>query len=256
MGNHVYLAEWENGSTRPVSSHLACFHGGNWLLGGKLTNNNTIVQHALELVDACWNTYESTSTGIGPESFSWVPQGSLSGPPSSQRDFYNQHGFYTTSPAYILRPEVLESNFYAYRVTGDTKYLDRAAKAIDSFNRYLALPGQDAGYAGIFDVNNPDSKRIDDTESFWFAEVLKYLYLTFDDPAHISLDKYVFNTEAHPYSAPDALEQYGTGALRRESAKPFSTKSGPLPVISPIPGVKGLGMEKLFESMEVLGNVL
>ena len=25
-------------------------------------------------------------------------------------------------------------------------------------------------------------------ESFWFAEVLKYLYLTFDDPNHINLD--------------------------------------------------------------------
>ena len=32
---------------------------------------------------------------------------------------------------------------------------------------------------------------------FLFAETFKYLYLLFDDPKHISLDKYVFNTEAH-----------------------------------------------------------
>lgn len=31
--------------------------GGNWLLGGKLLNNQTIINVALELVDGCWNTY-------------------------------------------------------------------------------------------------------------------------------------------------------------------------------------------------------
>jgi mannosyl-oligosaccharide alpha-1,2-mannosidase len=35
-------------------------------------------------------------------------------------------------------------------------------------------------------------------ESFWMAETLKYLYLIFDDPERISLDDWVFNTEAHP----------------------------------------------------------
>jgi Glycosyl hydrolase family 47 len=67
---------------------------------------------------------------------------------------------------------VLESNFYAWRATADTKYLDRAASAIKSFQTYLKAP---AGYAGILDVNNPSAGQIDDTESFWYAEVLKYL---------------------------------------------------------------------------------
>lgn len=35
-------------------------------------------------------------------------------------------------------------------------------------------------------------------QSFWIAETLKYLYLIFSDPDVISLDDYVFNTEAHP----------------------------------------------------------
>lgn len=34
--------------------------------------------------------------------------------------------------------------------------------------------------------------------SFYFAEVLKYLYLTFAEPDVISLDRFVFNTECHP----------------------------------------------------------
>ena len=35
-------------------------------------------------------------------------------------------------------------------------------------------------------------------ETFLFGETLKYLYLTFCDDSVIPLDKYVFNTEAHP----------------------------------------------------------
>lgn len=36
-------------------------------------------------------------------------------------------------------------------------------------------------------------------ESFWLAETLKYLWLLFsDDPSLLPLDKWVFNTEAHP----------------------------------------------------------
>jgi mannosyl-oligosaccharide alpha-1,2-mannosidase len=34
--------------------------------------------------------------------------------------------------------------------------------------------------------------------SFFLAETLKYLYLIFDDVDSISLDRWVFNTEAHP----------------------------------------------------------
>ncbi|KAJ7573880.1 glycoside hydrolase family 47 protein [Mycena floridula] len=204
VGNHTYLAD-----IRHLSSHLACFHGGNWLLGGKLTDNNTIVKIALELVDACWNTYNSTATGIGPETFAFEgPDGSFAGmgpPTPEQQEFHKLHGFYITSSSYILRPEVLESNFYAWRVTGDKKYWNRAVDAIESFNEYLYTAN---GYVGLEDVNNVESGKIDDEESFWFAEVLKYLFLTFDDPEHISLDKYVFNTEAHPFIAPPANKSY------------------------------------------------
>ncbi|KAF8155649.1 glycoside hydrolase family 47 protein [Crassisporium funariophilum] len=240
VGNHVYLADFDSSRTiRHISSHLACFHGGNWLFGGRLLNNQTIVNVALDLVDACWNSYAGDATGIGPEAFAFISSdGNFTGgsPPSAaQLAFYKKNGYYITSSDYILRPEVLESNFYAYRVTGDTKYLDRAASAVASFNKFLQTP---TGYAGLNDVNNVNGDKIDDTESFWFAEVLKYLYLTFDDPSHISLDDFVFNTEAHPFKAPPAKAVYGTSTIRTPS-KPFTLKQGPpLPAISPNPFVK------------------
>lgn len=102
--------------------------------------------------------------------------GSYTGDPSPSildASFVKANGFYPTASAYYLRPEVLESNFYAWRVTGDTTYLDRAAAAVKSFRTYLKAPG--GGYAGLTDVNNRKSAQIDDTTSFWFAEVLKYL---------------------------------------------------------------------------------
>jgi mannosyl-oligosaccharide alpha-1,2-mannosidase len=39
-------------------------------------------------------------------------------------------------------------------------------------------------------------------ESFWMAETLKYFYLIFSEPDTISLDDWVFNTEAHPFCIP------------------------------------------------------
>jgi mannosyl-oligosaccharide alpha-1,2-mannosidase len=42
--------------------------------------------------------------------------------------------------------------------------------------------------------------KIDLMESFWIGETLKYFYLIFCEPDHISLDEYVFNTEAHPFN--------------------------------------------------------
>ena len=68
---------------------------------------------------------------------------------------------------------MLESNFYAWRVTGDEKFLDRARSAVASFNKYLSI--ESGGFAGIYDVDNRNSNKVDETESFWFAEVLKYL---------------------------------------------------------------------------------
>lgn len=51
-------------------------------------------------------------------------------------------------------------------------YLDRARSAVESFNKHLSTK---TGFAGINDVNNCNTTQIDETESFWFAEVLKYL---------------------------------------------------------------------------------
>jgi mannosyl-oligosaccharide alpha-1,2-mannosidase len=56
------------------------------------------------------------------------------------------------------------------------------------------------GYSGIQDVTKTQPFHNDNQESFFLAETLKYLYLLFTDDDVIPLEKYVFNTEAHPLS--------------------------------------------------------
>lgn len=207
VGNLAYIADYDGQNIRHVGSHLACFLAGNWMMGGRLLNRQDIFDIALELNEGCWNTYQSTTTLIGPEAFAFVSAdggytGTSTPPTPEDETFYQQHGFYILDDGsdYILRPEVLESNFYAYRATGDQKYLDRAKQTLGAFNKVLSTPN--GAFAGINDVNSADGEGggfVDDTPSFFFAETLKYLYLTFDDPERISLDKYVFNTECHPY---------------------------------------------------------
>ena len=52
------------------------------------------------------------------------------------------------------------------------------------------------------DYNNLAANQKDKMESFWLAETLKYFYLIFSEPNLVSLDDYVFNTEAHPLRRP------------------------------------------------------
>lgn len=95
------------------------------------------------------------------------------------------------SPAYILRPENFESCFYLYRATGHYDYLWMAKVMMDDI---LTNCRSEVGYTSISDVTT--KKRVDQMESFYFAETLKYAYLVFSDDV-IDLQKVVFNTEAH-----------------------------------------------------------
>jgi mannosyl-oligosaccharide alpha-1,2-mannosidase len=74
--------------------------------------------------------------------------------------------------AYILRPEVLESYFILYRLTGDSKYRDWAWDAAQAIQRYSkAGPGR--GYSGIRNTNVVSPEKDDVQQTFFLAETLK-----------------------------------------------------------------------------------
>jgi mannosyl-oligosaccharide alpha-1,2-mannosidase len=187
-----------NGTTiQKKSQHLACFDGGNFILAGQVLGADKYVQYGLDLVEGCHDTYTSTKTRIGPEQFSWDETKI----PANQSAFYNASGFYITDAGYQLRPEVIESYYYAYRATGDSKYQDWAWDAFVAINTTTRVG---SGYSSIEDVNAVGGGGFTDfQESFWFAEVLKYSYLIQSGDAEWQVgeggrDAWVYNTEAHP----------------------------------------------------------
>ncbi len=99
----------------------------------------------------------------------------------------------TLEPGYALRPEIVESTYYLYRLTGDPKYRRMGAKLFADLVRYCRAP---YGYAALRSVVTKEKK--DDMESFVFAETFKYFYLLFAPAATLDFDRIVFNTEAHP----------------------------------------------------------
>ncbi|EGO55734.1 hypothetical protein NEUTE1DRAFT_67654 [Neurospora tetrasperma FGSC 2508] len=118
---------------------------------------------------------------------------------------------------YILRPEAIESVFYYYRITGSPIWQDKGWRMFESV---IAATRTDIAHSAIDNVaiaststSTKDKDKDDDRkqtkpsftdsmESFWLAETLKYFYLLFAEPDVVSLDEYVFNTEAHPFRRP------------------------------------------------------
>ena len=112
---------------------------------------------------------------------------------------------FTAAPdrRYLLRPEAIESVFVLWRVTGDRALPERAWEMFEAVERATRTPLANAALedvtAGAGDTPPPPPRHADSMESFWLAETLKYFYLVFSEPDLLSLDEWVFNTEAHPF---------------------------------------------------------
>ncbi|ELR05560.1 hypothetical protein GMDG_07480 [Pseudogymnoascus destructans 20631-21] len=194
----TFVANYDGANLQENSGHLTCFDGGNFLLGGSVLKRKDYIDFGLSLVDGCRATYTATKTHIGPEGFSW----DASKVPTNQADFFKKNGFYITSPDYVLRPEVIESYYYAYRITRDQKYQEWAWDAFVAIN---ATTRVGSGFSSISDVNaEGGGQKTNFQESFLFAEVLKYTYLIHAKDNVWQVDgkgnnAFVFNTEAHPF---------------------------------------------------------
>lgn len=195
----------------------ACFAGGNFLLGAKYLNMPEFFDLGIKVTDSCHYFYNHTATGLGPVSWAWYNASNEAYDPAdntnaTRRAEAAQDGYFITDPIYDAFPEALESVFYAYRITGDTVWQDYNWNTFQSIKNQLAPTGPDPA---ISDVNQPGSfvnslpryvyrfpdsiLSITNSCSFFYAEVLKYLFLTFTPADIISLDDWVFNTESHPF---------------------------------------------------------
>jgi glycosyl hydrolase family 47 len=96
-------------------------------------------------------------------------------------------------PGYPLRPEIVESTYYLYQFTKDSRYLTVGETL---FQDFVSNCRTEDAYAALKSVITKE--KSDSMQSFLFAETFKYFYLLFAPPETLGFDKVIFNTEAHP----------------------------------------------------------
>ncbi|KZV67468.1 glycoside hydrolase family 47 protein [Peniophora sp. CONT] len=206
--------------SEPKQDFLVCFMGGTLMLGA--TRAHAVVDQVsippkanelteqgqrdwktgVALIETCMHTHD-TLTGLAPEIAHFrTPNDGLDreiggGMP---RDWYIK-GAKPGAPSpydarYMLRPETVESLFYAFRLTGDIRYRNHGWNIFRAILKHCRIPS--GGFATVLNVDQMPVKVEDKMETFFMSETLKYLYLLFSDNQTIPLSEYVFNTEAHP----------------------------------------------------------
>lgn len=217
----VFLPFWDGKRLSNAMDSLSWFAGGNFVLGGMITGNETLLDFGLRIADTAGAVYAETRTGLGGEYTEWIPH---CYPGGGEPMCISNKTFTISDPTFKLRPEVVETWYYAYRATRDKKYREWSWNVFEALERVCKTP---TGYSAITDVNDPEGgSKLDQQESFVFAELLKYLWLLHVDvstargikvPAidtdcrkdpHMPVqvedsragkpNSWVFNTEAHP----------------------------------------------------------
>ncbi|XP_059585504.1 mannosyl-oligosaccharide 1,2-alpha-mannosidase IC isoform X1 [Alligator mississippiensis] len=184
-GGLTYIAEWRGGILDHKMGHLACFSGGMIALGAEHAGGEQKQQYmdlAAEITHTCHESYSRSDTKLGPEAFRFDSGTEATATRLSER-------------YYILRPEVVESYLYMWRLTHDPKYRQWGWEVVQALEKHCRV---EAGYSGIRDVYTTTPTHDNMQQSFFLAETLKYLYLLFCEDDVLSLEDWVFNTEAHP----------------------------------------------------------
>jgi mannosyl-oligosaccharide alpha-1,2-mannosidase len=158
---------------------LSCFAGGMFAIGAMNNKRGTWTEqlhYGAKLTETCYEWYRTSPSGLGGEAVSVIDE-----------------KIEKSDGTYLLRPELVESIFYMWRITHDPKYRDWGWEIVKSLDKNCK---KEFGYSGFKKLGISNNKQ----ESFFLAETLKYLYLLFSEDDVIPLEKYVFNTEAHPIS--------------------------------------------------------
>ncbi|KAH9452650.1 hypothetical protein MJO28_008430 [Puccinia striiformis f. sp. tritici] len=179
--NHPYLAGYSQarGGHPSDMSQLSCFAPSNWMLGGKLLQNEAIFMLGLGMAETCYQTDSSSRESHGSDK--------LDGKKDNQ----------VVDTKLSIRPEVAETIWYAWRLTKDPQWQERAWSLFLASEKHFKSTG---GYY-IHKDSNIDSgpPKHNSTETFLFGKFFQYLYLTFTDRDYYSLDEWVFSAQAHPY---------------------------------------------------------
>ncbi|XP_051929675.1 ER degradation-enhancing alpha-mannosidase-like protein 3 isoform X2 [Hippocampus zosterae] len=117
-----------------------------------------------------------------------------------------------------LRPEFAESTYFLYKATGDPYYLEAGRTIMENLNRFARVP---CGFAAMKDVRTGSHE--DRMDSFFLAEMFKYLFLLFADPGDLRFDveDYIFTTEAHLLPLSLSTAPYAPSVLTNRTMPPL-----------------------------------
>uniref|UniRef100_A0A673ZSJ9 alpha-1,2-Mannosidase n=1 Tax=Salmo trutta TaxID=8032 RepID=A0A673ZSJ9_SALTR len=188
----MYIAEWKGGLLEHKMGHLTCFAGGMIALGADGAPEDKTghqMEQASEIARTCHESYARTTLKLGPEAFRF--DGGVEAIATRQNEKY-----------FILRPEVIETYMYMWRLTHDPKYREWGWEAVQALEKHCRVEG---GYSGVRDVyaSSPNHDDVQQNPLLTHSKLslslsLRYLYLLFSDDDHLPLEHWVFNTEAHP----------------------------------------------------------
>ncbi|KAI0035309.1 mannosidase [Vararia minispora EC-137] len=171
--------------------------------------------------EACAVMYADQPTGLAPDEATmssrstrwfdeleqWREDGRKGSPPGIEKIkptrqkpdglkvAYESREYVIKRKGYELRPETIESMFLLWRVTGQIRW------RVHGWNMFRAIINSakmQEGFASVFDVGVWPPSHTDSMPRTFFTLSLKYLYLMFNDDLLVPLDRWVFNTEAHP----------------------------------------------------------
>ena len=211
--------------------HLGCFAGAMLALGGRLRPARPYdLNIARRLTETCYWAYNSSATGIGPEMIQFFrPTDTDRFRIVTEADGTRRRGAATGYPLvgmrqvyveYRNRPETIESVLYMWRTTGDPVWQERGWQM---FASWMTHGLSNAGVAALQNVNRVPAAQLDSMESYTLAETFKYYYLLFSPPALVSLDDFVFTTEAHPLLLPQRGRWAAAGAVPPSFPRPPSS---------------------------------
>ncbi|KAI8939374.1 hypothetical protein NX059_003157 [Plenodomus lindquistii] len=225
----------------PQLQHLGCYTGGMYALGGKIFQKDEHVDIGRKLTDSCVWAYKASPAGIMPELSHMLKCSNTTSCSWNEKEWHEEivartdasrekdpikniaglrlpQGFTAIDDRrYVLRPEAIESVFIMYRITGEQHW---QAVAWDMWTAIMKSTDTDIGNSALMDVSAEVPPRMDSQESFWMGETLKYFYLIFSEPELISLDDWVFNTEAHPFRIPKPAPKLKQKGKSKDKAKP------------------------------------
>ncbi|CAR26380.1 hypothetical protein ZYGR_0H01880 [Zygosaccharomyces rouxii] len=215
----VYIGEKQFGlrsELDPKMDHLVCFMGGLLAMGATEglpikkarkqpfwdTTRESDWKLAQDLTYTCYQMYAQIPTKLSPEIVVFNKEDAV-----GRSNWISESGDFYVKPAdrhNLQRPETVESLMFLYHLTGDNKYRQWGWEIFQGFQQHslkprMRRPGK--VYTSLKDCIQSPTQPLDNLESFWLAETLKYLHLLFQDD--VDLTKIVFNTEAHAFPVLD-----------------------------------------------------